>query len=123
MANENMEMGKTDCIFCQIAGGKIPAEILYQNEDVIAFRDINPQAPVHLLIIPRKHIASLAELSEDDAHLIARMTMAANDLARSEGISESGYRVAVNCGKWGGQIVPHLHLHLIGGRELSDKLC
>ena len=122
MANENMETGKNDCLFCQIAGGKIPAEILYQNEDVIAFRDINPQAPVHLLIIPRKHIPSLAELSEDDAHLIARMTMAANDLARREGISESGYRVAVNCGKWGGQIVPHLHLHLIGGRELSGKL-
>jgi histidine triad (HIT) family protein len=119
---ENIESETTDCIFCRIAAGTVPTETIYQDEDVIAFRDINPQAPVHLLIIPRKHIPSLAELSDEDSHIIARMTMVANHIARSEGILESGYRVAVNCGEWGGQLVPHLHMHLIGGRELSGKL-
>ncbi len=108
-----------DCIFCQIVAGKVPSDIVYQDEDVLAFRDINPQAPVHLLIIPKKHITSLAHLSEAESPLIGRMVNTANQLAKEEGVSESGYRLVVNCGKEGGQLVPHLHLHLLGGRQLS----
>jgi len=111
-----------DCIFCQIVAGKIPSEILYQDEKVIAFRDINPQAPIHLVIIPKRHIPSLTHLSEEDSPLIGHMVNAANELAKKEGIAESGYRLVINCGKQGGQLVPHLHLHLLGGRRLSDAL-
>jgi len=108
-----------DCIFCQIADGKIPSEILYQDEEVIAFRDINPTAPTHLLIIPKKHIPSLAHLSQADLPLIGHMVNVANQLAKEEGVSENGYRLVINCGKDAGQEVPHLHLHLLGGRKLS----
>ena len=111
-----------ECIFCQIIAGKIPGEILYQDEEVVAFRDINPQAPTHLLVIPRKHIISLADLSEDESPLVGRMVSTANELARKEGIAESGYRLVINSGKQGGQLVPHLHLHLLGGRQLSGRL-
>ena len=113
---------KMDCIFCQIVAGKIPSEILYQDEEVIAFRDINPQAPIHLVIIPKRHIPSLTHLSEEDLTLMGHMVNIANQLARREGIAESGYRLAINCGKEGGQLVPHLHMHLLGGRRLSDEL-
>jgi len=111
-----------DCIFCQIVAGKIPSEIVYRGEKVIAFRDIHPVAPVHLIIIPKRHIPSLAHLSADESSLIGHMVNIANQLAKGEGISESGYRLAVNCGEEGGQLVPHLHLHLLGGRKLSDAL-
>jgi len=111
-----------DCIFCQIVAGKIPSEILYQDEEVIAFRDINPQAPTHLIIIPKRHIPSLTHLSEAESPLIGHMVDTANRLAKGDGISESGYRLAINCGEEGGQLVPHLHLHLLGGRKLSDTL-
>ena len=111
-----------DCIFCQIVAGKIPSDILYQDEEVIAFRDINPVAPTHLLIIPKKHIPSLADLSQAESSLIGDMVNTANQLAKREGIHEGGYRLVINCGKQGGQLVPHLHMHLIGGRQLSDAL-
>ncbi len=111
-----------DCIFCQIVAGKIPGEILYQDEEVIAFRDINPQAPTHLLIIPKRHIPSLAELSDTDTPLIGHMAKVANQLAKQEGVFESGYRLVINCGEQGGQLVPHLHMHLLGGRSLSGKM-
>ncbi len=111
-----------DCIFCQIASGKIPSDRVYQDEEVIAFRDINPQAPVHLIIIPRRHIPSLAHLSEADSALIGRMVAIANQLAKGEGVADKGYRLAINCGKEGGQAVPHLHLRLLGGRRLSGRL-
>ena len=111
-----------DCVFCKIVAGEIPSDILYQDDEVIAFRDINPQAPVHLLIIPRAHIPSLTELTESQLALMGRMVSAANQLAEKEGVSESGYRLVVNCGKQGGQLVPHLHMHLLGGRELSAAL-
>ncbi len=111
-----------DCIFCQIVTGKIPSEIIYQDEEVIAFRDINPVAPVHLLIIPKKHIPSLAHLPEAESPLIGHMVNIANQLAKREAISESGYRLAMNCGEEGGQLVAHLHLHLLGGRKLSNAL-
>ena len=111
-----------DCIFCQIVAGKVPSNILYQDEEVIAFPDINPLAPTHLLIIPKRHIPSLAHLSEAELSLIGHMVNVANQLARKEGIAEKGYRLAINCGEQGGQLVPHLHLHLLGGKKLSDKL-
>ncbi|MBL7125395.1 MAG: histidine triad nucleotide-binding protein [Dehalococcoidales bacterium] len=111
-----------DCIFCQIVAGKVPSEIIHQDEEVIAFHDINPQAPIHLIIIPKRHIPSLTHLSEAEAQLMGHMVNIANQLAKREGIFESGYRLVVNCGKEGGQVVPHLHLHLLGGRKLSDTL-
>ncbi len=111
-----------DCIFCQIVAGKVPSNILYQDEEVIAFPDINPLAPTHLLIIPKRHIPSLAHLSEAELSLIGHMVNVANQLAGKEGIAEKGYRLAINCGEQGGQLVPHLHMHLLGGKKLSDKL-
>ena len=111
-----------DCIFCKIVAGEIPADTIYQDERVIAFRDINPVAPTHLLIIPKKHIPSLTHLSEADSSLIGDMVNAANQLAKREGIAESGYRLVINCGEQGGQLVPHLHMHLLGGRQLSAAL-
>ena len=111
-----------DCVFCEIVAGEIPADIRYRDEEVIAFRDINPVAPTHLLIIPRQHIPSLAHLPDDEMPLIGHMARIANQLAREEGILESGYRLAISCGQQGGQEVPHLHLHLIGGRQLEATL-
>ena len=111
-----------DCIFCHIVAGKVPSEIIYQDEELIAFRDINPQAPTHLLIIPRKHIPSLDQLSPAELPLMGRMAAVARKLAKQEGITETGYRLVVNYGEWGGQVVPHLHMHLLGGKKLSDKL-
>lgn len=111
-----------DCIFCQIADGKVPAEIIYRDEEVIAFPDINPQAPTHLLVIPKRHIPALSHLSQAESSLIGQMVNIANQLAKREGISESGYRLVINCGEQGGQMVPHLHLHLLGGRKLSGSL-
>ena len=111
-----------DCIFCQIVAGKLTSEIVYQDEEVIAFPDINPQAPVHLLIIPKRHIPSLTHLSEAETRLMGHMVNIANQLAKREGVSERGYRLVINCGKEGGQLVPHLHMHLLGGHKLSNGL-
>jgi len=108
-----------DCIFCRIISGEIPSDILYQDEQVVAFRDINPKAPVHLLLVPLKHIESVAELSEDEASIMGHLVTVANRLAREAGISEKGYRLVVNSGPEGGQEVPHLHLHLLGGRQMG----
>lgn len=111
-----------DCIFCQIASGKIPSDIVYQDKEIVAFRDINPKAPVHILIIPKKHIASLKQQSQSDTALVGRMVAVASRLAKDEGVAEKGYRLVINCGKEGGQLVPHLHMHLLGGRQLADAL-
>ncbi|MFC2002589.1 histidine triad nucleotide-binding protein [Chloroflexota bacterium] len=111
-----------ECIFCQIVAGKVPSEIRYQDEEVVAFPDINPEAPTHLLIVPKTHIPSLAHLSEKESSLIGHMVKVANQLAKEAGVSERGYRLVINCGEEGGQLIPHLHMHLIGGRRLSDAL-
>ncbi len=111
-----------DCIFCKIVAGEIPSDTLYRDEEVIAFRDINPVAPTHLLIIPKKHVPSLAHLPDDETALIGHMVKIANQLAREEGVFESGYRLAISCGKQGGQEVPHLHMHLVGGRQLKATI-
>jgi histidine triad (HIT) family protein len=111
-----------DCIFCKIVNGEIPSDIVYRDEKVFAFRDINPQAPVHVLVIPVRHIATLAELTEADAPLVGHMVHVAGQVARQEGIAERGYRLAISCGREGGQAVPHLHLHLLGGRQMADAM-
>jgi histidine triad (HIT) family protein len=108
-----------DCIFCRIAAGQIPAGIIYEDDEIMAFRDISPRAPVHILIIPKKHIASLAQAQEEDAALLGRLCLTARRLAESEGIAATGYRFISNCGQDSGQEVAHLHFHLLGGRFLG----
>jgi len=110
------------CIFCRIVAGEVPGDIVYQDKDFLAFRDISPQAPTHVLIIPKTHITSTAELTEGQQGLVGRLIIIARNLAEKEGIARRGYRLLINCGPDGGQVVPHLHLHLIGGRRLDDRL-
>jgi len=111
-----------DCVFCRIVAGTIPADIVYSDDELIAFRDIHPMAPVHDVLIPRKHIESVNGLSTSDQSLAGRMMLAAGRIAEKEGIAESGYRLVINNGPDGTQVVPHLHLHILGGRLLSEKL-
>ena len=110
---------KTDCVFCKIAAGEIPSKILYKDEDVVVFPDINPLTPVHLLVVTVKHIPSLARMSDTETALAGKMVKAANQVAREQGIAEKGYRLTINSGAHSGQSVPHLHMHLMGGRRLS----
>lgn len=109
-----------ECIFCKIASGEIPSDIIYQDEEFIAFRDIQPQAPVHVLVIPREHISSISDLTDAQASFTGRLILVAKRIAEKEGVEENGYRLVINCGAEGGQVVPHLHLHILGGRKLSD---
>lgn len=111
-----------DCIFCKIIAGQIPSAVVYTDDKVIAFKDINPLAPVHLLIIPREHIATLNDTTENQTALLGHMTQVAKQLAKQQNIADKGYRVVINCGPQGGQVVQHLHMHLLGGRELSGSL-
>ena len=115
------KQGKADCIFCKIASGEIPAKIVYRDDEVFAFPDINPITPVHILVLPIKHIASLAEMTDKDTPLVGKMVRAANQIAREQGIAKSGYRLTINSGADAGQLVPHLHIHLMGGRRLDWK--
>ncbi len=107
------------CIFCRIVAGEAPAQVVYEDEELFAFKDRHPAAPVHVLIIPRRHIVSLAEAAPDDAALLGRMALLAGELARQEGIAESGFRLVTNSGRGAGQSVFHLHWHLLGGRYLG----
>jgi len=107
------------CIFCSITAGDMPATRLYEDEHVLAIRDIAPRAPTHILLISRRHIPSALDLTEADGPLLGRMFAVAADLARSEGIAEDGYRLTSNVGRWGGQTVDHLHIHLMGGRAFE----
>ena len=109
----------SNCLFCRIAAGDIPAKIAYQDEDVVAFHDINPQAPLHVLVIPRKHIATINDLQADDAALVGKLFLAAKQVAKEAGYAEDGYRVVMNCGLDAGQTVFHIHLHILAGRALS----
>ena len=115
----NPEPRNTDCIFCKIIAGELPSDIVYRDDEIIAFRDINPIAPVHQLIIPRKHIPSIRDLKGKDLSLLGQMTLVANQLAKKEGLAEHGYRLIINCGDEAGQTVHHLHMHLLGGRVLT----
>ena len=111
-----------ECIFCKIVAGQIPADVVFQDRDFIAFRDIHPQAPQHILVVSKAHIASLAEVSDKQQSLMGRLLLVAKEVAEKEKIAASGYRVTINCGPDGGQLVPHLHLHLLGGRRLDDQM-
>lgn len=108
-----------DCLFCKIISGEIPSTKVYENDDVLAFRDISPQAPEHIVIIPKKHINSANELNEENAEVVGKVFLAAAKIARDLGFSEKGYRIVNNCGKDGGQTVMHLHFHLLAGRNLQ----
>ena len=109
----------TDCLFCKIRDGEIPGDMVYEDDDVIAFRDVNPQASTHILIIPIKHIATINDLEDEDSARIGSMVLVAKKLAADEGIEEDGYRLVLNCNEAAGQAVFHIHLHLIGGRSMS----
>ncbi|MFL0247418.1 histidine triad nucleotide-binding protein [Candidatus Clostridium stratigraminis] len=108
-----------NCIFCSIIAGKIPSEKVFEDEKVLAFKDINPEAPVHIIIIPKKHINSINDLEYNDSELIGHIYNVAKEIAADLKINESGYRVVTNCGKDAGQSVSHLHFHLLGGRSLT----
>ncbi len=108
-----------DCIFCQIAAGTLPTELIYQDQHVVGFHDLSPQAPTHCLIIPRKHIATLNDLQPEDEYLMGHLYHAAVQIAAQEGLQEDGYRTVMNCNEGGGQSVFHIHLHLIGGRRMQ----
>jgi histidine triad (HIT) family protein len=108
-----------DCIFCKIAGKEIPVDIVYENEQVLVFRDVKPAAPVHLLIIPKKHIPALSELSEEDSALMGQVQLAAVRVAKELGLVEQGFRLVNNCGENAGQVVMHIHYHLLSGRSFQ----
>lgn len=109
----------SDCLFCKIATGSIPADVVYEDDQVIAFKDISPLAPVHQLVIPKKHITTLNDVSEDDRTLLGHMVVTASRLAAEQQLDGPGYRLVMNCNEHGGQTVFHVHLHLLGGRQLT----
>ncbi|HJO04765.1 MAG TPA: histidine triad nucleotide-binding protein [Acidobacteriota bacterium] len=108
-----------DCLFCRIAAGEVPAKIVLENEQAVAFEDVNPQAPTHILLVPRKHIATLNELQPEDEAVVGRLLTMARDIALARGHAAAGYRTVFNCNADAGQTVFHLHLHMLGGRKLS----
>ncbi len=109
----------SDCLFCKMVSGEIAPDKVYEDDDVLAFRDLNPQAPLHLLVIPKLHISTLNDLEEDHALLLGKMFLAAKKIAHQEGVSEEGYRTVINCNRDGGQSVYHIHLHLLAGRGMQ----
>lgn len=111
-----------DCVFCKIIKGEIPSEKVYEDEETIAFKDIQPAAPIHILVIPKKHIATLLDVKEEDSHLIAHIYQVINKIAKDMKIDKEGFRVIVNCGKDAGQEVMHVHFHMLAGRKLGAKI-
>lgn len=111
-----MTESHSDCLFCKILAGDIPADIIYESDTAIAFRDINPQAPTHVLIIPRRHISTINEITADDQAIVGSLYSAAQEIAAAEGFADDGYRAVMNCNEAAGQTVFHIHLHLLGGR-------
>lgn len=111
-----------DCIFCKIINKEIPSKIVYEDDEVLAFEDIAPQAPIHIVVIPKKHIAKITEIEKEDEALIGKIYSAINKIAREKQIAEDGFRVIINCGENGGQEVEHIHFHLLGGKKLSGKI-
>ena len=109
----------SDCLFCKIIAGDIPAAVVYQNEHVLAFKDINPQAPIHILIVSKRHIATLNDLTAEDAELVGQLYLAAKQVALDQNVAARGYRTLVNCNQDGGQDVFHIHLHLLAGRRMG----
>ncbi|MBT3240357.1 MAG: histidine triad nucleotide-binding protein [Chloroflexi bacterium] len=115
-------MENVDCIFCKIIKGDLPSDKVHEDDTIIAFRDINPVAPTHILIVPKKHITDNNDFYPEDEEIAGRMFSVVRELAKKEGITESGYRLIMNTGKDGGQEVPHMHLHLIGGQKMQHKI-
>lgn len=111
-----------NCLFCKIIKGEIPSEKVYEDEEILAFKDINPAAPVHILVIPKKHIDSISKMEKEDEALIGKIYTVINKIAEEQGVKEDGFRVIVNCGKDGGQEVMHLHFHLLAGTKLGEKI-
>lgn len=111
-----------DCLFCKIIKGEVPSSKVYEDEEILAFKDIQPAAPIHILVIPKKHITSLAHLEEEDEAVIGKIYTVMNQIAEEQGFRQNGYRVIVNCGKDGGQEVMHLHFHLLAGKQLGEKI-
>lgn len=111
-----------DCIFCKIINGEIPSTKVYEDDEILAFKDINPAAPIHILVIPKKHILSLVQLEKEDEMLVGKIYTVINKIAEEQGVLNKGYRVIVNCGKDGGQEVGHLHFHLLAGKSLGEKI-
>jgi histidine triad (HIT) family protein len=109
----------TACLFCKIVKRELSAKIVYEDDDSVAFEDINPKAPIHILIVPRRHLATLLDASQSDDRLLGHLLLVANNVARQKGIAERGFRLVLNCNSEGGQVVFHLHLHLLGGQRLS----
>ena len=111
-----------DCIFCKIIKGEIPSNKVYEDDEILAFHDVNPAAPIHILVIPKKHIKSLVDLQKDDEELIGKKYGIINKIAEEQGFKDDGFRVIVNCGKNGGQEVMHLHFHILAGKKLGEKI-
>lgn len=111
-----------DCIFCKIIKGEIPSNKVYEDDEILAFRDINPLAPIHILVIPKKHIKSINEIQKEDELLIGKIFTTINRIAKEQSFAEEGYRVISNCGENGGQEVKHLHFHILGGQKLGTKI-
>lgn len=111
-----------DDVFCKIIAKALPAEVVLEEEDWLAVKDIHPAAPVHVLIVPKKHLGGIAEIKEEDAKLVGQLFVAANKVAKKLGLDEKGFRLIINQGEHGGQLVPHLHIHLVGGRKLGSKI-
>ncbi len=111
-----------DCLFCKIIRGEVPSEKVYEDDEILAFKDINPAAPIHILVIPKKHIDSLAQMKKEDEPLMGKIHSVINKIAEEQGVLEKGYRLIVNCGKDSGQEVMHLHFHLLAGQKFGDKI-
>lgn len=128
MANKELVAKKGEnrimdnCIFCKIINKEIPSKIVYEDDKVIAFHDVNPAAPIHILVIPKKHIETLLDVSEEDSNLIAYIFQIINKIAKQEGFAEKGFRVISNCGEDSGQEVKHIHFHVLAGKKLGDKI-
>ncbi len=111
-----------NCIFCKIGKKEIPSTIVYENESIIAFKDLNPQAPIHILVVPKNHISSINDITQENSSIISEIFLSINEIVEKEEIKESGYRVISNCGNDGCQSVQHLHFHILGGKKLSETL-
>ena len=111
-----------DCIFCKISKGEIPSEKVYEDEEVLAFKDINPAAPIHILVIPKKHIAKVTDIMPEDEALVGKMYTVINKIAKEQGFAEDGFRIIINCGRDAGQEVMHLHFHILAGTKMGPKI-
>lgn len=111
-----------DCIFCKIIKGEIPSEKVYEDEEILAFKDINPATPIHVLVIPKKHISTLMEIAQEDSELVAKIMQAIQKVAKQLGIDKSGFRLIANCGPDSGQEVMHIHFHLLAGKKMGPKI-